>query len=223
MESAICWPVEGVSVWVGLWRRLRGWLLWLGGAAQEEPLPRWSDERLLQHFLAHPEDPRRAQVFSTLMGRHKVWLFRMLTGVLGCQADAEDVTQEVMVRAWFALDGSLRDGNLRLWLRVMALRLAFNWKRDGRTRRRYEDAATQELPTSRPPSGARALEAEDAMLVVLRRLAYPYREILSLYYIEEMALAEIAEALDIGLSATKMRLKRARAMFEDAYRREVEP
>lgn len=226
MEIAAQWRVQSAPG--TLWGRICAWAegalgLWLGAPSEEEPLSAWEDERLIERFCAQPEDARRAEVFSVLMGRHKLWLFRMLTGVLGNQADAEDVTQEVMVRAWFSMAGSLRDSNLRPWLRVMALRLAFNWQRQGRTRLRYEDAATQELPVAHPPSGARALEAEEIMITVLRRLAYPYREILSLYYLEEMAIAEIAEALDLGASAAKMRLKRARDMFEDAYRREVGP
>jgi len=53
--------------------------------------------------------------------------------------------------------------------------------------------------------------------VTLARLSYPYREILLLRHVEEMALEDIATVLDVGLSAAKMRLSRARKAFMEHY------
>ena len=57
------------------------------------------------------------------------------------------------------------------------------------------------------------MEARDALLKVLDRLPYPDREVLILRHLEELSVEEIAAMLDIGRSAAKMRLKRARERF----------
>jgi DNA-directed RNA polymerase specialized sigma24 family protein len=44
-------------------------------------------------------------------------------------------------------------------------------------------------------------------------MGYAYREILVLRYVEELSVTEIGEVLNLGESATKMRLLRAREEF----------
>jgi RNA polymerase sigma-70 factor (ECF subfamily) len=61
------------------------------------------------------------------------------------------------------------------------------------------------------------LEIRDSLLAVLSRLAYPFREVLILRYIEDLTISEIAALLDVGTSAAKMRLLRAREQFSAAY------
>jgi RNA polymerase sigma-70 factor (ECF subfamily) len=56
--------------------------------------------------------------------------------------------------------------------------------------------------------------ARDVLGKLLVQLSYPYREVLTLRYLEEMDVLEIAKALDLGESAAKMRLKRAREQLE---------
>ena len=52
---------------------------------------------------------------------------------------------------------------------------------------------------------------------MLGELAYPYREIMVLRFVEELPIKEIARVLEIGESAAKMRLSRARAEFQRTY------
>ena len=52
---------------------------------------------------------------------------------------------------------------------------------------------------------------------MLAELPYPYREIMVLRFVEELPLKDIADVLEIGESAAKMRLARARADFQRIY------
>ncbi|MDH3726008.1 MAG: RNA polymerase sigma factor [Myxococcales bacterium] len=157
---------------------------------------------------------RAKTAYGALVQRHQAWLVRLLAQLLQkSPAEAEDIAQEAFIRTFAALDRIPTDVNFRAWLRVTAVRLAYNHRRDALTRRRYLD---EWRPEDATPTGSQ-LEAREALTMTLARLSYPYREILILRHAEEMALDEIATVLDVGLSAAKMRLSRARKAFIEHY------
>lgn len=154
--------------------------------------------------------------FETLVDRHQQWLVRLLTHLLGNQSDAEDIAQDAFVRAFLAIDSCADGARFRGWLRVIARRLAFNHRREARTRARYEEqsgGATTIDGEALPGQ----LEGRDLLKQVLAELPYPYREIMVLRFVEELPLKDIADVLEIGESAAKMRLTRARAEFQRLY------
>lgn len=154
--------------------------------------------------------------FEQLVDRHQSWLVRLLMHFLGSRSDAEDVAQDAFVRAFLSI-GDCSDGKLfRAWLRVIARRLAFNHRRDARTRAQYEEKSAALKGTS-ASSEAGGLEGRDLLEQALSQLSYPYREIVVLRFVEELPLKEIASVLEIGNSAAKMRLARARGEFARAY------
>jgi len=124
------------------------------------------------------------------------------------------------VRAYFALPKFRKDASFRTWLRVIAARASFKHQR-----RRTEDALEPEDLERRASSSAEqdtVVDEREALSVALARVPYPYREVIVLRYVEELTIDEIAQALEIGTSAAKMRLKRGREFFKDAYTRNVE-
>jgi len=154
--------------------------------------------------------------FEQLVDRHQVWLVRLLMHLLGSRSDAEDVAQDAFVRAFLSIE-ECSDGKLfRPWLRVIGRRLAFNHRRNARTRTRYEEKSAGFKELIAQPSAA-SLEGRDLLEQALEKLSYPYREIVVLRFVEELPLKEIASVLEIGNSAAKMRLTRARAEFARAY------
>ena len=156
---------------------------------------------------------RRA--FERLVSAHQTWLVRLMISLVGPNL-AEDVAQEAFVRAYLAI-GRFREGDgFRPWLRVIAIRLAYNARREAQTRARYHDAF-RDVPRAPALSSDERASERDALLEALARVAYPYREILVLRYLEELQLREISALLNIGLSATKMRLHRAREEFRVFY------
>ncbi|MCA9659645.1 MAG: RNA polymerase sigma factor [Myxococcales bacterium] len=154
--------------------------------------------------------------FEKLVDRHQHWLVRLLIHLLGSQSDAEDVAQEAFIRAFLAIEDCGDGSRFRGWLRVIARRLAFNHRRDARTRAQYEERSGVLAPRSVAPISGQ-VEGRDLLKQVLGELAYPYREIMVLRFVEELPIKEIARVLEIGESAAKMRLSRARAEFQRTY------
>ncbi|HFE45174.1 MAG TPA: sigma-70 family RNA polymerase sigma factor [Nannocystis exedens] len=156
--------------------------------------------------------------FEKLVDRHQQWLVRLLMHFLNSQSDAEDVAQEAFIRAFLAIESCGDGSRFRGWLRVLARRLAFNYRRDAKTRARYEERSGVLTARSTAPISGQ-VEGRDLLKQVLAELAYPYREIMVLRFVEELSLKEIAKILEIGESAAKMRLSRARTEFQRVYRR----
>ncbi|HEY8376165.1 MAG TPA: RNA polymerase sigma factor [Nannocystis sp.] len=154
--------------------------------------------------------------FEALVDRHQHWLVRLLTHLLGSQSDAEDVAQDAFIRAFLAIESCADGARFRAWLRVIARRLAFNHRRDARVRAHYEEQSGASTPTAGDSMTGR-LGERDLLKQVLNELAYPYREIMVLRFVEELPIKDIAEVLEIGESAAKMRLARARAEFQRVY------
>lgn len=151
--------------------------------------------------------------FSALIQPYIPWLIRLTRYILGSSDQGDDAAQDALIRAYERF-ASYRGGSLRAWLRTIATRTAFNHSRARHTRTRYELQASQDPMSA---SDFDAFMAKDLVARVLAQLAYPYREILLLRHVEEMSIAEIAAVLELGTSATKMRLMRARNAFMETH------
>lgn len=205
-------PREG---WFG---RLVGWFrqTWrvlsatseAGGLSEEE-----YERQLVAQIQAG--GPQAQKAFRIVVETHQRWLVWFLTCLLGSKTDAEDVAQEVFVRAFLAIQRFRGDSRLRTWLRRIAINQAFNHRR-AHTRHRAE-AFDEAWDASFTDNNTEAIAARDALMHCLKQLPYVSREILILHHVEELSLKEVAVVLDIGVSAAKMRLKRARDSFRDVY------
>ena len=167
------------------------------------------EEALVERVRNDGSDGRLA--YDTLVRDHQQWLVRYLMYVMGAdQSLAEDVAQEVLVKAYTSIHLYRGDARIKGWLRSIATRMAFNHRRDNATRRKYEEQAPGTKANAGPES---SVIAKDVLLGILERLPYPSREILVLRFVEDLSTEQIAQALGIGQSAAKMRLKRSREAF----------
>ncbi len=215
-------PMRGVVIVAALRERLweRGLRVFFGGSTQRATkMDALEDKALVAHVLGGGAQGDLA--YEVLIRRHQSWVLRLIQRLLSSfDSDAEDVTQEVFVGAFLALDSWRQEAPFRGWLRTIAMRTAFNWQRGRRTARRYEDRARSDQEVLGAQNirhggdGRLALEELDGLL---QQMSYPYREVLLLRHMEEMSIDEIAKTLEISASATKMRLKRARAQLKELY------
>ncbi|BDG61099.1 RNA polymerase subunit sigma [Caldinitratiruptor microaerophilus] len=130
---------------------------------------------------------------------------------------AEDVAQEVFLRAYRHMDSFRGDSAVYTWL----YRIAVNVCRD-RARSPWWRRVT--LPGQLPlatggefPEEA-AVQADRRQAVLEHVLALPvhYREVLVLYYYQDLSTGDIARVLDLPENTVKTRLHRARQQLRDA-------
>lgn len=154
------------------------------------------------------EDARFEELLSECRGA----LARLVHFKISTYADAEDVIQDACVAAYRAKDG-LRDENLfRGWL----LQIGRNRVRDYyRARGRRREDSADVLP-ERAVGNMRGRADVDAALM---KLSERDREVLRLYYMEEMGLRDVAGRLNVPEGTVKSRLHSARERFRSEYRR----
>ena len=178
-----------------------------------------SDEQLLALFRAGSED-----AFGAIHDRYRQRLFAYVRQMLsqGARQDAEDVMQDVFVRAYGALRADDREVNLRAWL----YRVAHNRCIDHLRRPTPPPAEIFEM--SRKPLHDPIVEAqrrEDLSRLVedVGRLPEQQRSALLMREIDGMSYADLASALDVTVPAVKSLLVRARvALVEAAEARDAD-
>lgn len=131
--------------------------------------------------------------------------------------DANDVTSETFTVAWRRLDDvpEDRDGQVS-WLLATARRVLANVHRSHRRRRALQSRVQAEGPSPTTRDVGEAATEVDLVRTALAELAEVDREILRLAAWEDLPHAQIAEILELSVSAVSVRLHRARQRLTDA-------
>ncbi len=154
----------------------------------------------------------RDEGFSSRVADNQRRVFQIAYSVLGNSADAEEVAQEVFLRAYRKFD-ALRDREkFRAWVHRIAFRLALN-RRRARRRQLARDTAWHAANPDAVADGAR--NADDRVFLDrLRReidgLPEKLRAVLLLCTVEDMGASEVAAVLQIPVGTVRSRLHFAR-------------
>ncbi|MGH8638604.1 MAG: RNA polymerase sigma factor [Burkholderiales bacterium] len=151
--------------------------------------------------------------FDTLIARWHEPLWRYARRVTGDASAADDLVQEVWLRVLRGI-GELRDrGKLRSWVFGIARRVLMD-----RLRARYatpEHVALEADDLASTDDSTDLTEALGLMQEELAELPLVEREVLVLFYLEELTLGELADVLEIPTGTIKSRLFRARRLLRD--------
>ena len=150
-----------------------------------------------------------AEAFTVLVGRFHEGCARLAYRLLGNRQDAEDALQETLLRAYRSL-GRYRDQDaFRAWLyRILINQCRTLARRRARLDRRLvHDPAALEHPA--PDPAERRNEIHDAFQVALDGLEPLLKEAFLLKHGEDLDYTEMARITGSGISALKMRVKRA--------------
>jgi RNA polymerase sigma-70 factor (ECF subfamily) len=124
---------------------------------------------------------------------------------------AEDLTQDVFIRAWTKLGTFRGDSSFGTWLHRLAVNLILSRRQTLNRRRQRQHPGTEMMerfPTrERPPGLALDLEA------ALQRLPDGAKQIFVLFDVEGYPHDEIAEMMGISPGTSKSQLHRARMML----------
>ncbi|MDH5590894.1 MAG: sigma-70 family RNA polymerase sigma factor [Gemmatimonadota bacterium] len=161
-------------------------------------------------------DVRRAAAgdhaaFERLYREHVGHVYALARRMAGDDG-ADDLTQEIFIRAWEKLGTFRAEARFGTWLHRLAVnhlltRLRSRRAREARTVQ-GDDVLAHE-PTPRRRSSGDALDLDDA----LRRLPDGAREVFVLYDVEGYRHDEIAERMGIAVGTSKAQLHRARMLL----------
>ena len=171
-----------------------------------------SDAELVELVLAGDQD-----AFSVLVERYKDAVQNLAYRMLSNVTEAEDVTQEVFVRAYTQLATYKPAHKFSTWLLSIASHLAIDQLR----RRRFLALPLEDVPflewitdlSAGPEQSALHGEQQDEIQAYLRRLPSKYRAVIILRYWYDFSYEEIASALKLTPPLVKARLHRARELL----------
>ncbi len=156
----------------------------------------------------------REEAFGRLVSRELASAYRTATALLRDPAEAEDATQEALVRAWQRWD-ALRDGERAgAWFG----RILVNVCRD-RLRARRPPAVRWRDPSASIDPSVR-LGERDALDEAFARLTVEQRIVVALRYYLDLSTEEIAERMGIPRGTVKSRLHHALRALRAAYEAE---
>jgi RNA polymerase sigma-70 factor (ECF subfamily) len=180
------------------------------------------DDELLENARRAPEGDYYA--FEQLVQRYQrkvVANCRYLTRNPGY---AEDLAQEVFVKVYFALARFEGRSSFRTWLQRIKVNHCLNFlkKQEGKVFVNAEDESVKQADELvAPPAAERAVMDRDErgrINAILDTMSDNLRIPLLMRDMDQLPYEEVAEALGIGLSAVKMRIKRGREEFRRRYR-----
>ncbi len=159
--------------------------------------------------------------FESQVLPHLDTLYRVGRRLTGETADAEDLVQETLLRAWRGWEGFHAGSNVRAWL-LTILRNTFI----SRWRSRRKEGISIPIEDADPHAVLRAVSAEDPaggfldkvvdteVLAAVSALPEEYREAIILSDLEGLPYAEVAEVLGVPVGTIKSRLFRARRLLQ---------
>src|SRR5262249_4056837 len=195
-------------------------------AAQSEFAAGGSPVKDAQHSAPHDRElVRLAQrgdkaAFETLIGRHQNRVVAVARGILKRQEDVEDVSQQVFVKAYFALKKFDQRSAFTTWLYKITVNECWDMLRKRKVRplvyeadlseeqgRQYQASERRE---GHEPDPAARLDARQRVERLLGFLDERDRGMLVLKEVEGFAIEEIAELFELNTNTVKVRLFRAR-------------
>ncbi len=154
---------------------------------------------------------------------HKDQVFSHAFYVLGNREDAEDVTQEVLVKLWENLDG-IDKSRCRAWVMRVTHNLCIDRTRERKKsifriedleRVTAKDIMKKRGPQTDPESSLESKEAQRALLRALKNLPAKTRSMLVLHYYHGMKYRTIGEMFRKKVNTIKVEVHRGRKKLKE--------
>ncbi|MCE5278555.1 MAG: sigma-70 family RNA polymerase sigma factor [Planctomycetaceae bacterium] len=213
----------------------------LAGKISAEPLAAASDEAISFEDADLVARSRKGdmEAFGLLVTKYQHRVFNVIFRMVGRRADAEELAQDVFLKAMERLSQFRGQSKFYTWLFRIAANLAISHRRrDGRvkfqslTRRDDDGEAAQAEELTAAIAGRRVLDPHDGaagdeihriVAAAVDELEDEYRVVVVLRDVEDLDYAQIAEVLELPVGTIKSRLHRARCLLRNRLTWLIEP
>ncbi len=184
-------------------------------ARRAEPLARgdWQADKALMQRVAHSDSSAWSQVATRLLPRLRI----VARGLLKSDADAADATQNALLEVLRSAHNFRGESSLETWADRIAARVAL--RAAHRRRREGVDIDDVPEPITNPEDDPSEILPRP-LLEYLDRLSPAQREALTLRYMLDYSVVEVAEALSVPRNTIKYRLKQALSELRSHVRRD---
>ena len=154
------------------------------------------------------------EAFDELIRRHYAAILKLARVLTGGRGDADDLAQEVFVRAWRSLRGFRGDSSFRTWLHRVAINVVrTSQAKEARLTRLFVKRSKEDEPFDPPAAGEpfdAALARRQAIDRALAALPGELRVAVTLRDLQGLDYKEIAALLKLPIGTVESRIFRAR-------------
>lgn len=160
------------------------------------------------------------QAYSVLVSRYQDYAFTLALRIVGSREDAEEVAQDCFVKAYRALADFRSESKFSTWLYTIVNRtsLSFLRKKKADIQSLDDEKVFNIISNEASPLPANSMEQKSKTATInaaIERLRADDAEVITLFYLNEQSLEEIASILGIETNAAKVRLHRARQRLKE--------
>ncbi|WP_188207860.1 sigma-70 family RNA polymerase sigma factor [Alkalibacillus aidingensis] len=167
------------------------------------------------------DESDRLELLDHCMTQYGTEIKRLVYAYVRNHADTDDVVQEVFITVYQKIDQFQHQSELKSWI----YRIAINKSKDHlrgfkhrqqRLKQKLEQTFKKEATNQQTPEQV-SLQTEESkkLLVQVYQLPIKYKEVIILYYFEQLSVKEIADILNINTNTIKARLKRGRERLKE--------
>ncbi len=157
--------------------------------------------------------------FEQVFAEHAPYVLRVMPRLGVSAADVDDVAQEVFLAVHHGLAEFEGRSRLRTWIYGICLRVAGNYRRRAHRRREVRGLEIEVPIDAVQGDGIDRARSRELLAAGLDALSERKREVFVLYEIEELSMAEVAQAVDCPLFTAYARLYAARREMKQAIER----
>ena len=179
-----------------------------------------SDKELV--LRSRYELPYETRAFKELMNRYQNKVYAKVISMLKNEEDTKDLIQEIFIKVFNNLPKFKMNSSFSTWLYIITVNTTLNYIENQKRKptwwltEDYDLEFCQQEESEIMHIMGKGVEAEDVGVCIeetLEKLTESDKKILEMRFFDELDYQTISEKIGIGLSAMKMRLKRAREEF----------
>ncbi len=157
-------------------------------------------------------------LIDEMMNRYGQEILQLAFSYVNNRAIAEDLTQDIFVKCYNGLHTYSGKSKLRTWLWRIAINHCKDFLRSWYNRNVMmtgNDLTCNGTKKELVEQAVIQKEEDDQLISEVMNLPIKYREVVYLFYYEELPIKEIAELTDSRVNTVKTRLKRAKELLKE--------
>lgn len=182
-----------------------------------DPYKDITDEELVKKIVPKKD----STLFGVLYDRYARMVYNKCYGFAKSQKEAEDLTQDVFLMVFVKLASFKGKSKFSTWLYSFTYNFCVNYVNRDKGRKisdKSNDIGDEEYRLSQEVTDEHLLELQvEKLKSALEMIPGEDKTILLLKYQDGVSIKELESTLELGTSAVKMRLKRAKAKVIEAY------
>lgn len=158
----------------------------------------------------------KEEVFDEIMSTYGTELLQLVYSYVKDQTVAEDLTQDIFVKVYYSLHTYKKRSKLKTWL----WRIAINHCKDhlkswyNKNVIKVEEIHLEEDTKENVEKEVLQKEEDKTIINAVMDLPVSYREVVFLYYFEELTMKEISSIINVNENTIKTRLRRAKDILK---------